>query len=113
MSGAGAGTEGGAPVTATIIEQVGRQAFLMAFTRALTSEALGSVTFMIAPALVRSTRGKATHVRVTLDHGSDTYVVECLRVKWGAADVVESMADVYADDLRSVIERMTGLYLKL
>ena len=51
-------------------------------------------------------------VIITLDP-SDTYTVKFCRV-WNRTNVgVASFSDVYAEDLKGLIERTTGLYLSL
>lgn len=110
------------PVTSTIIAQLGgARIFRLAFSRAVVDEHRGAVTLEIAGALVRLVPGRASHVRVTLDAGSDTYNVELVRI--GKLDkrtleipppvVTASQDGVYCDVLASTVERMTGLYLKL
>lgn len=44
---------------------------------------------------------------------ADTYTVEFYRIKGIEVKKVEMVEDVYCDELRSVIERVTGLYLSL
>jgi hypothetical protein len=92
----------------------GRKIFAMAFTSAAYSVSPApELTLTVAPSLRRGTKGKATHVVVTLDLGSDTYDVKTVRV--GKYDVkpVDSVTGIYCDMLRETVERMTGLALTL
>ena len=104
-----------ASVTDTIIAQLGgARIFAMAFDARRSMAREDSITLRIAASLVKSTKGRATHVRVTLD-ASDTYKVEALQV--GKLDAigttVAEFEGVYADMLKSIVEGMTGLYLSL
>lgn len=61
---------------------------------------------------VGSLKHATTHVRITLDP-SDTYTVEFIRVR-GCDCIVERMvSDVYADSLRELFIRTTGLALSI
>lgn len=54
--------------------------------------------------------GKPNHIKVTL-HPSDTYSVQFGRI-WGLDfKVLETVEGVYCDNLKSIIEDRTGLYL--
>lgn len=113
----------------TILEQLGgRKIFAMAFASATSGVTFPSkeerdagkqfgdpcLTLKIAPALVKGTLNKATHVAVTLDP-SDTYSVTCYRITKRGLDVkpTATVSGVYADCLRETVELMTGLALTL
>ena len=55
---------------------------------------------------------KVTHVRITLDP-SDTYTVLFLRMRGYQVTEVARVSDVYADSLREVFTRYTGLETSL
>jgi len=99
-----------------IYHQVGgNRAMAMAFSGWSYSSADTSATFTIAPALRRSVSDRITHVRVTLEQGSDTYRVEFLSVTrmWPAGREVSQLSFVHASDLRTLIQSRTGLQLSL
>jgi hypothetical protein len=102
-------------IATTVIAQLGGvRIFAMAFassTYGYQGDAV-SVVFKIAPALVRGTKGRATHVTVQLQ-ADDTYTVWTSRVTRRDCSQGEVLSFVYADQLRSVVESMTGLRLSL
>lgn len=53
------------------------------------------------------------YCRITLDEGTDTYKVEFLRLRKYEFTLVKSYEDIYADQLTSLFETETGLYLSL
>jgi hypothetical protein len=94
-------------VAATIRQQVGSRAFVMMGSR-LILEDERSILFEI--------RGcpKINKARITLEP-TDTYRVEFFKIARRGLDVT-TVADhegVYADSLRPLIEKQTGLYLSL
>lgn len=98
-------------VATTILAQLGGARRL--------SVMIGAHSFMSdGPALIFKFRAKASKgikaIKVTLDP-SDTYTVRFWRIGSRGLDVrqVAEHSDVYADDLRTVIEAETGLYLSL
>ena len=98
-------------VAMTILKQMGGANKIMAMTgakRFLTSP--NSVTFKFSNRL----RGKPNSVLVTLDP-DDTYTVEFHRVGRGGLDVKTTgkHSGIYAESLRSLFERATGLTLRL
>lgn len=99
----------------TIVDQLGgARIFAMAFARVVYGMAPApEATFHVAKPLVRGTKGKATHVIVTLT--DDRYDVRAVRVAPRSCDVVtvEEVAGVYGDQLRATVEAMTGLALSL
>lgn len=96
----------------TIQQLGGQQIFAMAFASATTGP--NSLMLKIAPALVKGTTGKATHVQVKLET-DDTYTVTAIRCARRGLEIsnVAEQPLVYADNLRSVVESMTGLRLTL
>ena len=60
---------------------------------------------------VRSKNG-SNGLRITLDP-SDTYTVEFLSVRGSSRKIKGKFSDIYAEDLRPLFERETGLYLSL
>ena len=52
------------------------------------------------------------HLHITLDP-SDTYTVAFWRVRGPSCKEIESLSFVYADQLRAVVEKRTGLRLSL
>jgi hypothetical protein len=100
----------------TIVDQLGgRRIFAMAFTRvAYAMRPSPEATFHVARTLVRGTKGKATHVIVTLTP-DDLYDVRAVRVapRSCVAVTVEEVAGVFGDQLRATVESMTGLALSL
>lgn len=56
--------------------------------------------------------GRVSHVRITLD-ASDTYTVKFLAVRKLAVREIESASLVYADMLRPMFERVTGMATSL
>ncbi len=117
---------------ADMVSQLGgRQIFRMAFASCVydtidetpdrpVHAGLAGITFKIAPALVRISTSKATHVIVTLEY-DDTYTVKTWRAPTAAENrrgehlgtELSSVANVYCDTLRPVVEKMTGLCLTL
>lgn len=94
-------------VARTILDQLGgRQFIVMTGARDLSSGAR-SLQFRIG----RNAHA-ITHVRVTLDP-SDTYTVEFYRGRGVKVRLATSHADVYAEDLRDLFTRETGLYTSL
>jgi hypothetical protein len=57
-------------------------------------------------------RNGSNAFRVTLDP-SDTYTIEFLSLRGSSRKVKETLSDVYAEDLKSLFEKKTGLYLSL
>ncbi len=92
-------------VANTIADQIGNRAFMMMGAK----DKLGS-----ADSLQFKIQGSkfANAVRVTLE-ADDTYTVAFFKVRKFDFNEVASVGMVYADQLRSVIESKTGLYLSL
>jgi hypothetical protein len=100
----------------TIIKQLGGAIiFMMAFDRASTAFDNTSVTLKIAPSLIKQTGGRATHVKIVLDP-CDTYTVQLVKHNKGTPPegvIVEEASDIYCDQLRPLVEKMTGFALRL
>ena len=96
-------------VANTITQQIGNRALTMLGAKDLMGDK-DSLTFRIG----RNAQG-VTHIKVRLDP-SDTYTMQFLRK--GRAPryehkVVSEVDDVYAEDLRRIIELKTGMYTRL
>lgn len=96
-------------IAQTILAQLGGTGRLHIMTGANTFVDHGDgVSFRIG----RNAKG-VNYVRVRLDHGSDTYDVEFLRI-WGTKVTPKGReTGIYCDQLRPSIERNTELYLSL
>jgi len=99
----------GVEVAKIIASQIGNRAFQMLGAKDLMGDE-NSLTFRIG----RNAQG-VTHIKVTLDP-SDTYTMQFLKV--GRAPrfekkVLSEASDIYADNLRKVIESKTGMYTSL
>jgi hypothetical protein len=96
-------------VANTIARQIGNQALTMLGAKNLLGGA-DSLTFRIG----RNAQG-VTHIKVRLDP-SDTYTMQFLkagRAPKYEVKVVSEVEDVYAEDLRRIIEMKTGMYTRL
>jgi hypothetical protein len=93
-------------VANTILDQIGRRALIMIGAKTPVGDEK-SVRFKIG-----RNEKSVTHVVVTLDP-SDTYTLSFLRARGVTAKEVSNASFVYADQLRSVIEKHTGLYTSL
>lgn len=96
-------------VANTIREQIGNRVFMMLGAKNLMGDEK-SLTFQIG----RNAQG-VTHIRVQLDP-SDTYTMQFIKI--GRAPgykktIVAEASDIYADNLRRVIESKTGMYTSL
>jgi len=88
-----------------IARQIGHQAFCMMGTK----NKLGS-----ADALLFDIRGCASYNKIEVKlTPMDTYTVRFIMVGRGNVIRDDSVEDVYADNLKHVIESKTGLYLSL
>lgn len=93
-------------VATTILQQLGGNKFI-AMTGA--KNFLGSkdaLSFRIP------TRKGPNALRITLAP-SDTYEVKAFRIRGTRCDVIDIRDDIYAENLREVFERMTGLRTSL
>ena len=93
-------------VARTIADQIGHRAFVMMGTRMRSGDE-SSLTFDVRGS------AKANRVKVTLDRATDTYTVECYRVRRVSADLVSSFTGIQSDNLNACIESATGLRLSL
>lgn len=99
----------GKQIADTTLAQLGGNRFIaMTGARDFTFDAAGTLTFRLPRG---TTTNKATHVRVKLDTVLDLYTVEFLKYNARAlrCDLVSSHEMVYADSLRSLFTRATGL----
>lgn len=99
----------GVDVAQTISDQIGSRAFMMLGASNLLGDDT-SLTFKIG----RNAQG-VTHIRVQLDP-DDTYTMQFMRI--GRAPrfekkIVSEASGIYADQLRELIERRTGMYTSL
>lgn len=114
-------------VIADMIAQLGgAQIFRMAFASSTYTAGVENaphaacLVLKIAPALVRESRSKATHVIVELGW-DDVYTVKLVkqgkmnRKTYQIPDPVElaNVPMVYADTLRATVERETGFLMRL
>jgi len=105
--------DGGEPAPyQVILQQLGGQGRLRAMLGASFSQADGGRTLeMKFPNRLRS---RPNFIRIRYEPGPDTYVVEFWRVdRSGPGKKLRELDDVYADSLKEIIERETGLYLNL
>jgi hypothetical protein len=94
------------PVTQTIIDQIGHQAFRMLGARDLIASP-DHLSFKVGRN-AKSVNG----LRVTL-MPTDTYKVEALRFRNHNVKIVETHENIYVDSLHQVIESLTGMYTRL
>lgn len=94
----------------TIVEQLGRSTARMSMMIGAHTFTAGesSLTFKFK---ARAKNG-SNCVRVTLDP-SDTYTVEFISIRGASIKTKGSFEGMYAEDLKSLFERETGLYLSL
>lgn len=52
------------------------------------------------------------YIRIILDEGSDTYIVEFLKITAGKIESVAEYTEIYAEDLHKLISEQTGLATK-
>lgn len=91
----------------TILEQLGGNRFLLMTGAKHLLDHGDALSFQVG----RNALG-VTHVKVTLTP-LDTYNVEFLRV-WGLKVTKKAQTDdIYAEQLRTVFEKHTGLYTRL
>jgi len=92
-------------VANTIRDQVGRMALMMMGASMLSGDHR-SLQFRIKGS------PKVNSIRIVLDP-SDTYTVQFWRLRGINAKLVSEFNDIYAENLRGLIEKETGLYLSL
>ena len=92
-------------VANTIAQQIGSRAFYMMGTQ----HKVGGPNYLLFN--VRGSKA-VNKIQVTLDP-SDTYHVEFFKVRTLKSKVVANFVDVYVDDLRNIISKVTGLALSL
>jgi hypothetical protein len=96
-------------VAKTIIQQMGGQGRLVAMLGAYNF--VGSENSVAFRFKCRAHNG-ANGLYIRLDP-SDTYTVEFISCRGMSRKVKGSFQDIYAEDLRSLFEGQTGLYLSL
>ena len=96
-------------VAQTILQQLGGNRFIaMTGAKNLTVGDYGNgLGFKIG-----RNAGRVSHVQIHLD-ASDTYTVKFLAVRKFAVREIESASFVYADQLRPMFERVTGMATSL
>lgn len=92
-------------VANTIRDQIGSRAFYMMGAKNLLGSP-DSLAFQIRGSM------NVNRISITLDP-SDTYTVRFVRVRGLKVKEVATVENVYADALKPVIEKHTGLYLSL
>lgn len=96
-------------IAKTILAQLGGRRFT-AMTGAKYFTAIESGLAFSLPA--RFAKRGINSIRVNLD-ASDTYTLECFKVKDVEFLKIDSMSGLYADDLGAAFTRMTGLDITL
>lgn len=96
-------------VANTILSQMGGTSRLSAMIGA--NSFVGSDNSVAFRFKARASNG-SNAFRVTLDP-SDTYTIEFLSLRGSSRKVKETLSDVYAEDLKPIFEKKTGLYLSL
>lgn len=94
-------------IAATIRDQIGSRALYMIGAKNLVATEKG-LTFKIG----RNGNG-VTHVQIELDEGADLYDVTFLRIHGTKVTTKDETTGAYADMLRDLIERATGLAVTL
>lgn len=94
-------------IAQTILEQLGGNRFI-----AMTGAQHFGYTDNALSFKIGRNAGKVTHVRVTLDP-SDTYTVDFLAVRGAKVKTLQEYSVVYADNLRDVFARVTGMAVSL
>ena len=93
-------------IASIILQQIGGMNRLHMMTGAYNFQALkNGVSFRIKNA-------KANYIKIVLN-GKDLYDVEIGRIRGNSYNVVFSENDVYNEELKSTIEKNTGMYLSL
>jgi MoaA/NifB/PqqE/SkfB family radical SAM enzyme len=96
-------------VANTILEQLGGNRFrTMTGASALVGSNIG-LTFKLPS---RFANNGINYVRITLD-ATDTYTVEFVRLRGTKITIVDSVSNVYADNLQAVFTSATGLAVRL
>lgn len=99
-------------VAEIISQQIGRKAFFMLGAKDL----VGSESEKFLQFKIGRNAKSVTHVRVTLTP-ADTYTVTSYRVRASkgipVTKTLESVDDVYVENLHDVIESLTGMYTRM
>jgi len=106
---AGATNKTANEIATTILQQLGgsRKLQMMIGLKQVISEPLGVTLVFPLP----SHEGAVNRVRITLN-GLDLYDMEFIRTRGTSLKVVKEFDNVYAEDLKSMFEKGTGLYIR-
>ena len=111
-----ANSERAKEVAQAIAAQIGKQALFLLGAKnlsfgSLSHDVYGSPLYFLGFKIPRP-RTKRNYIRIALE-GSDTYLVQFLKVDTYEERLVCEREEVYADMLHDVIEDATGLYTYL
>ena len=101
-------TEGGKEIAKTILQQLGGNKFI-AMTGAKN---LGFTDKGIQMKIGRNAKG-VTHVIIDLDRGKDLYNIEFVKVRGMKRTTVKKLKGIYADQLKKLFTKYTGLRVSL
>ena len=101
-------TESGKQIAATILQQLGGNKFI-AMTGAKN---LGFTNKGLQMKIGRNSKG-VTHVIIDLDRGKDLYNIEFVKVRGMKRTTVKKLKGIYADQLRNIFTKYTGLRTSL
>jgi hypothetical protein len=106
---AGATNKTANEIATTILQQLGgsRKLQMMIGLKQVISEPLGVTLVFPLP----SHEGAVNRVRITLN-GLDLYDMDFIRTRGTSQKVVKEFDNVYAEDLKSMFEKGTGLYIR-
>ena len=101
-------TEGGKEIAKTILQQLGGNKFI-AMTGAKN---LGFTDKGIQMKIGRNAKG-VTHVIIDLDRGKDLYNIEFVKIRGMKRTTVKKLKGIYADQLKKLFTKYTGLRVSL
>ena len=101
-------TESGAQIAKTILQQLGGNKFI-AMTGAKN---LGFTGKGISMKIGRNAKG-VTHVMIDLDKGKDLYDIEFIKIRGPKRTTVKKLKGIYADQLKNLFTKYTGLRVSL
>lgn len=91
-----------------IFNQIGNKALVMMGAKnKVYSTKEGAITFKIG-----RNAGKVTHIKIYLN-AKDLYDIKFYRIYGGKSKVLKEYNDLYNNQIHSVIENVTGMYLSL
>jgi hypothetical protein len=94
----------------TMFSQLGgHMAIVMLGARALYDNSTNSLTVNN----IKGAKGRISAFVLSYNAGSDTYSITFHKGKGVNMTPTASMSDIYAEDLRRIVESETGLYLSL